>query len=637
MIQTRLFTWRLRSSLPLLLILGVTLLACGLYWRSLLNRQALQLQAAQQHSEWRANQLNEAVTQQLNATLLSIDVALKHLSSVYLHNPRDFDIAVQDVLTSYPTGMLQYVTVFDADGKLRYASSPLASKFLGQDFSDREHFSVHAHSGADALFVSAPIAGRLSDASLVQITRGIWNGGQFLGVIGIPVLPVYLSEQLVLLQVDPTDILAVVRLDGSTIARSHRLEEAMRSKLPPDRPFLQGKAGERGLFRSTSTYDKLPMLFSWQRLAQWPLVTVAAINEAAETAPLSLALEGERQRSLLAIGLAMAFSLGVALLMMRIQGQNRWLARSEAEQRAILNSEISGIVKLQNRKFVWMNQAFATMLGYSLDEMIGQSTRLLYPDETAFKDFSVAAYPKLVQGKVYRSEVQFVRKDGSLAWFDISGEQLDTDGRESIWSLVDITERKQIEDQVRHLAFHDSLTKLPNRRLLVDRMVQTMAASKRNGRYAALLFLDLDNFKPLNDAHGHDAGDLLLVEVAERLRQCVREMDTVARFGGDEFVVMLSDLDAEQASSQRQAAAIAEKIRLSLEKPYSLQIGHCQHPADLVTHRCSASIGVTLFLDHDNTEDEILNRADTAMYAAKHDGRNQVQFAASGGSAAAGA
>ena len=627
MTGTHLFTWRWRTAYPLVLILGVALLACGLYWGSLLNRQAQQWQAAQQRSEWRAKQLNEAVTQQLDATLLSLDVALKHLRSVYLHNPAGFDMAVRDVLASYPPGMLQFVTVFGADGKLLYASSPSASKALGQDFSDREHFSVHAHGGADTLFISAPLDGRLSDATLVQITRGIWDGRQFRGVIGIPVLPAYLSRQLVQLQVDPADILAVVRFDGSTIARSHHLEEAMKSKLPPDRPFLQGKAGERGLFRSTSTYDRLPMLFSWQRLALWPLVTVAAINEAAELAPLSLALEGERRRTLVAMGLITAFSLGMALLMMHIQGQNQWLARSEAEQRAILNSEISGIVKLQNREFAWMNQAFATMLGYSLDEMIGKSSRILYPDEQAFADFSVAAYPNLMQGKVYRGEVQFVRKDGRLAWFDISGEQLDTKGHESIWSLVDITERKQIEDQVRHLAFHDSLTKLPNRRLLVDRMAQTMAASKRNGRYAALLFLDLDNFKPLNDVHGHDAGDLLLVEVAERLRLCVREMDTVARFGGDEFVVMLSDLHAEEAASQVQAAAIAEKIRLALEKPYSLQIGHRQLLSDRVTHHCSASIGVTLFLDHEDTEDEVLNRADSAMYAAKHGGRNQVQFA----------
>ncbi|NVO04635.1 MAG: PAS domain S-box protein [Rhodoferax sp.] len=413
---------RLVRWLPLVLILGMVALACSLFWLSLQQRQNAQWQAARQRSEWRAKQLNEALTQQLDARLLSIDMALKHLRSVYARTPRDFDQAVRDVLATYPPGMIEYVTVFGPDGRLAYVSDAARSDSLHQRFDDREHFSVHAHASVDALFVSAPLLGRLSGVTLVQVTRGIWEGNRFRGVIGIPVQPGYLSSHLVPLQIDPTDILAVVRPDGSTIARSHGLEEALKSKLPAERPFLQGRAGDSGVFRSTSTYDKLPMLFSWQRLAQWPLITVAAINENAEMAPLSKALEQERRHALSTIVIVLAFSLGVGLLMMRIQGQNRWLARTEAEQRAILNSEISGIVKLCERKFLWMNQAFASMLGYRMEELMGQPTRRVYPDERSFLAFASAAYPTLALGKVYRAEVQFQRKDGSLAWFDVSGE-----------------------------------------------------------------------------------------------------------------------------------------------------------------------------------------------------------------------
>ena len=128
----------------------------------------------------------------------------------------------------------------------------------------------------------------------------------------------------------------------------------------------------------------------------------------------------------------------------------------------------------------------------------------------------------------------------------------------------DITERKQLEDQVRQLAFHDVVTKLPNRRLLHDRLSQSMAASARSGCHGAVMFLDLDNFKRLNDSHGHTVGDLLLIEVAERLKSCVREMDTVARFGGDEFVVMISELALDKAASVQEARGIAEKIRSAL-------------------------------------------------------------------------
>ena len=145
--------------------------------------------------------------------------------------------------------------------------------------------------------------------------------------------------------------------------------------------------------------------------------------------------------------------------------------------------------------------------------------------------------------------------------------------------VQDITERKQIEDQVRYLAFYDALTGLPNRRLLIDRMVQAMAQCKRNGCHGAVILLDLDNFKPLNDRYGHAVGDLLLVAAADRLKSCVREMDTVARFGGDEFVVIISELKADHAESTVEAS-----------------------------------------------QDEILKWADTAMYRAKEAGRNPIRL-----------
>ena len=188
------------------------------------------------------------------------------------------------------------------------------------------------------------------------------------------------------------------------------------------------------------------------------------------------------------------------------------------------------------------------------------------------------------------------------------------------------TQRRQMEEQVRQLAFHDGLTKLPNRLLFNDRLIQSMAASKRAGFYCALIFLDLDNFKPLNDLHGHDAGDLLLIEVAKRLKSCVRAMDTVARFGGDEFVVLLSVLHAEKDESTEQAAIIAEIIRRTLAVTYLLTIQHEGKAPTQVEHHCTASIGVTLFVDHETSPDDILKEADSAMYAAKTAGRNRVKF-----------
>jgi diguanylate cyclase (GGDEF)-like protein/PAS domain S-box-containing protein len=190
----------------------------------------------------------------------------------------------------------------------------------------------------------------------------------------------------------------------------------------------------------------------------------------------------------------------------------------------------------------------------------------------------------------------------------------------------DITERKEAEEHIRNLAFYDALTQLPNRRLLNDRLRQANAVSKRSGRYNALMFLDLDNFKLLNDMYGHSVGDLLLVEVAHRITLCVREMDTVARFGGDEFVVMLSELDVEKEQAFEQTRIIAEKIRNALAEPYLLTRKLGENVETTVEHRCTSSIGVVLFVDHDVSQEDILKWADMAMYQAKQDGRNTTRF-----------
>lgn len=220
-------------------------------------------------------------------------------------------------------------------------------------------------------------------------------------------------------------------------------------------------------------------------------------------------------------------------------------------------------------------------------------------------------------------------RDGGTRVWEISTAGIGSlpDGRSiAISSASDITERKMMEDHVRQLAFHDNLTKLPNRRLLNDRLSQLLAAGQRSGCYAAMLFLDLDNFKRLNDAHGHEVGDLLLIEVANRLKASVREMDTVARFGGDEFVVILSELDADKTESAAQAAIVAEKIRLLLSRRYPLTVKQAGKKVMIVEHECTASIGVVLFASHETKLEALINWADKAMYQAKESGRNAVRF-----------
>ncbi len=426
------------------------------------------------------------------------------------------------------------------------------------------------------------------------------------------------------------------------------------------------------------------------------------------------------------------------------------------EQRAMLENDLVGIVKVKDRHILWANPCFEHMLGYNKREMTGQPTQHNFISEEACREFGEQAYPLLHAGKIYHTRLEHRRKDGSLIWVNVSGAMLSMTSGESLWTFLDITDRKQAEtalqnsnqrlnllldsmaegafgidrqghctfvnqsflrmlgydraDQIigRHLhelihhshrdgtnhavsecsiyqslshhdgehcaddvfwrsdstaldveywsrpienngmisgaivtfiditrrremearvhqlAFYDALTLLPNRRLLDERLSLAMANSRRSGRYGALLFLDMDNFKPLNDTHGHSVGDLLLIEVAHRLKSCMREIDTVARFGGDEFVVMLGDLNVDKTESALHAESIAEKIHNLLAEPYRLTICHEGVAERIVEHHCTASIGVALFLNH--SQNEIMKQADSAMYRAKAAGRNQIRF-----------
>lgn len=286
-------------------------------------------------------------------------------------------------------------------------------------------------------------------------------------------------------------------------------------------------------------------------------------------------------------------------------------------------------LNVANNRLVWSDEL------YRLHGLIPGSPAPDYTKSShlftaeSWEHLNAALLHAVGSGVPYELELEIVKPDGSHGWMLARGEAV-KDASGSVVALrgtaTDISERKQLQDEVRQLAFHDALTQLPNRRLLEDRMSLAMSASRRSGNYGALMMLDLDNFKPLNDAHGHQAGDLLLMEVARRLIECVRQTDTVARVGGDEFVVVLGELTADKTESSRQASEVAEKIRASLAEPYYLTLNKEGQTRMEVQHRCSASIGVALFLGQEASQADVLKQADAAMYQAKDAGRNAVRF-----------
>ena len=266
-----------------------------------------------------------------------------------------------------------------------------------------------------------------------------------------------------------------------------------------------------------------------------------------------------------------------------------------------------------------LNQAFTRITGYTPADLIGKRPPL-HKTRQQDRNFFSSVNDSLLNSRYWHGELWSRRKNGEIYPQMITLTAItDKRGEVSnyIGSFTDISRHKGYEAEIRNLAFYDSLTQLPNRRLLMDRLQHLISVSNRNDSHSAILFIDLDNFKTLNDTRGHDAGDLLLIETASRLQTCVRESDTVARLGGDEFVVVLEELSNDRDEALRQADRIAEKIRQLLSQPY--------HITDF-EHHGSSSIGVCLFHGGDTTVKDLFKRADTAMYEAKTAGRNAVRF-----------
>ncbi|MDA3947349.1 MAG: sensor domain-containing diguanylate cyclase [Helicobacteraceae bacterium] len=304
----------------------------------------------------------------------------------------------------------------------------------------------------------------------------------------------------------------------------------------------------------------------------------------------------------------------------------RALRESENRSRLLIENTPMGIYEIDHKgKIVSINQAGLLLQGFK-DE--SDLKGLSYLDTIGENDLETIEelLNNAFAGAGSNFEYKCVRSDRIFKSYLIPIQESDGPIENVMGIMEDITERKISEEQIRMLAFYDALTRLPNRRLFNERLEHAMIVSKRSGNYGTVMYMDLDNFKPLNDTHGHGVGDLLLIEVGRRLTRCVREMDTVSRFGGDEFVVMLTELNSDHGSSQVQAGVVAEKIRASLEEPFVLIHENNEGKEIIIEHFCTASIGVSMFINHDFTSEVILKRADAAMYQSKDNGRNRVSF-----------
>lgn len=272
-----------------------------------------------------------------------------------------------------------------------------------------------------------------------------------------------------------------------------------------------------------------------------------------------------------------------------------------------------------NKVILRVNRSFTDMTGYDTDEVVGQTTAMMHSgkhDEIFYSELWAA----LSKDHYWHGELWSRHKNGEAfpAWTTITAV---TDQEGEISNYVsfysDLSQHKKDEDSIHILAFYDPLTRLPNRRLLIEHIQHAFAASKHHRHHVAVMFVDVDNFKMLNDTMGHSIGDLLLLAVSKRLQGCVQEGDTVARFGGDDFVVMLEDLSENTIQAAAQVELVGQQILAALALPYELA-GY--------EHHSSVSIGISLLHEQDVAVDELLKRADTALYQAKSAGRNTLRF-----------
>lgn len=282
-------------------------------------------------------------------------------------------------------------------------------------------------------------------------------------------------------------------------------------------------------------------------------------------------------------------------------------------------SQVGMMITDANKMTLKVNGAFSKISGYTSEEVINNFSDLGSKNHHD-SDYLSQIWDEAALNGVWEGELTSQRKNGDIyPQYVIVTAVKDSDQNivNYVISFTDITESKAAASKIEHLAFYDPLTQLPNRRLLLDRLKRALIASNRSELIGALLYLDLDHFKIVNDSRGHDVGDLLLKQVAERIIGCVRADDTVARLGGDEYVIMLENLSKEHLEAATQTELVAQKILLSISKPYQI----ASHQSSI-----SGSIGLVLFDSQKQTPEDLLKQADIAMYHAKKSGRNNFYF-----------
>ncbi|MBW8843610.1 MAG: diguanylate cyclase [Burkholderiales bacterium] len=478
--------------------------------------------------------------------------------------------------------------------------------------ADRDYFRA-AKEAPTQTVVSEPQRGRIIGGwGLVAARARTDASGRFLGVVYASLKTERLREGF---------RRADLGGQGAVTLRSSSLRLIARyspQEIDPDAGIGTAKVSEqlraalaadplRGSFVTRTVLDNVERVTAYEAVPGYPMLLLVGLGTEDFYAPWRRQIGVLIALLLLLEALLVAFSVFIYRAQAAQVRERSRVEQLAAERGALLDNELVAMVKLRDRHETWHNAALAQLFGYGPGELSGQPARQLYLDDESHARVG-HAYQRLEAKRSYRTQLRMRRKDGSPIWIDLSGTALPNG--ESLWLMTDITAIKRSEEQARHLAFHDVLTGLPNRHLLLERLEFLLRDAGRNDRWLAVCYLDLDGFKAINDGHGHDAGDALLRAVAARLNASVRDNDVVARIGGDEFVLVLNQL-----AGLRDEQHALNRLMESFADPVPLPDG---------TEVCvGLSIGVAMYPRHGGDAITLITHADQAMLAGKRAGKGR--------------
>ncbi len=514
--------------------------------------------------------------------------------------------------------------------------------FKKYSVADRDYFIHHKNHDDGSLQISKPVLGRVINKPLITLSRRInYSNGRFAGIVYATITTDFFTALLKNYDLGVNGTLVLRDQDLGLITRLPAILDDPAGQIgnanaSPELHEQVDRGIRAGTILNSHGSDGLPRIVTFRYLENAPIIVIAGVSPKDY---LSTFNQQTKIGWLVALSY-LVISLIFGLLIFRVFNASRRFQESLFETQGYLQNERqlnAAIVESSNDAIIGItlggiistwNSAAEKLYGYSEDAAIGQSISILIHKDS--KENLTELMDRVKRGdSIEHYRAYRMRKDGRQIPILCSLSPI-KNGQGQVVGLStvghDVSEQVRLEQQIRQMSFYDPLTNLANRRLLDERISREFVANRRNGCHGALIYIDLDNFKTVNDAYGRNVGDALLVKVSIRLKTCVREMDTVSRVGGDEFAVLITGLEKDPAIVREHIGAIAEKIRDLLAEPYGLDVVQTDQSILSLQHHCSVSIGVVMFSGDQKSNEELLNQADQAMYKAKEAGRNTVQY-----------